>query len=268
MLGCAAPDNRGVALDIPRIRALCFDVDGTIADTDDHLVAQIAGVLDRIPLVSGRRAERLARQAVMGGVTPVHAAYELLDRLGLDAPLSRLRARVREARRRGADPAHTRNPAAADEVPHDMVAGVQQMLVTLAALYPMSTISTGMAERVDHFLLHYGVRPHFTTVVGAQTTVRMKPSAEPLIYAAKAMGVEPAACLMIGDTSIDIRTGVAAGAQTVGVLCGFGTEAELRRAGADLILRTTSDLLAVLRPEKDPLGKTASPEPKPATPPA
>jgi hypothetical protein len=36
---------------------------------------------------------------------------------------------------------------------------------------------------------------------------------------------------------------------------------ELRRTGADLILRTTSDLLAVLVPAEDPLGETASPGP-------
>ena len=64
---------------------------------------------------------------------------------------------------------------------------------------------------------------------------------------------------MIGDTTIDIRTGVAAGAQTVGVLCGFGTEDELRKTGAELVLRTTSDLLGVLRPSDDPLQKSASP---------
>src|SRR5688572_16202757 len=98
-----------MAIDLARIRALCFDVDGTIADTDDHLVAQIAAVLDSIPLMSGRRAERLARQTVMGAETPVNAAYGLLDRLGLDVPLTRLRSRIRAARRRGADPAHTRN---------------------------------------------------------------------------------------------------------------------------------------------------------------
>jgi phosphoglycolate phosphatase len=74
------------------------------------------------------------------------------------------------------------------------------------------------------------------------------------------MKVAPEECLMIGDTTIDIRTGRAAGAQTVGVLCGFGTEGELRRTGAGLILRTTSDLLAVLMPGDDPLGKTASPK--------
>src|SRR5205085_3486113 len=224
--------------------------------TDDRLVAQLAGLLDAIPGISGRRAERLGRQVVMGLETPVHGAYALLDQLGLDVPISRLRERLKAMKQRQADPEHTRNPEAIDEVPHEMVAGVQEMLQKLAEHYPMVTISTGMAPRVDRFLRHYGVRELFTEVIGAQTTRRMKPHPEPLLFAAGKMGVDPAQCLMIGDTTIDVRTGVAAGAQTVGVLCGFGTERELKAAGADLILRTTSDLLAVLRPTQDDLGKT------------
>lgn len=249
-------------IDLSRVRALCFDVDGTIADTDDYIVAQLASLLNKLPLVSGRRADRLARQAVMASEGPVNAAYGLLDRLGLDVPIARLRERIRTARARGADPANTRNTEAADQVPHNMMAGVQQMLQALAQLYPMSTVSTGSAPRVERFLQHYGVRQYFSAVVGSETTPRMKPYPDPLWYAAKAMGVEPAACLMIGDTTVDIRTGVAAGAQTVGVLCGFGTEDELLRSGAGMILLTTSDLLAVLHPAEDALGKTASPQPK------
>ena len=250
-----------MSLDILRIEALCFDVDGTLADTDDHLVAKLAAMFDALPLVSGRHAERAARQAVMAAETPVHAAYAILDRLGLDTPVDRLRQRIRDVRRRGADPAHTRNPEAIDEVPHEMVAGVKEMIEKLAARYPMCTISTGSAPRVARFLEHYGVRHHFTEVVGAQTTRRMKPHAEPLLYAAQRMGVAPERCLMIGDTTIDMRTGVAAGAQRVGVLCGFGMEDELRATGAQLVLRTTSDLLHVLMPQEDSLDKTASPEP-------
>ncbi|HEX7890001.1 MAG TPA: HAD family hydrolase [Ramlibacter sp.] len=251
-----------MALELARIRALCFDVDGTIADTDDHLVAQLAALIDKVPGVSGRRSEKLARQVVMGMETPVHGAYALLDRFGLDTPIDRLRSRIRQVRKQGADPEHTRNPEAIDEVPHEMMAGVQEMLKKLAKLYPMCTISTGGAPRVERFLEQYGVRELFTEVVGAQTTRRMKPHPEPLLYAAKKMGVDPAECLMIGDTTIDIRTGVAAGAQTVGVLCGFGMENELVAAGAGMILRTTSDLLAVLNPQEDKLKETASPEPK------
>jgi len=251
-----------MTLDIPRIQALCFDIDGTLSDTDDHLVAQLAALLDKVPMVSGRRGEKLARQVVMGMETPVHGAYAWLDRLGLDVPAHRLRDRLRGMKARQADPAHTRNPEAIDEVPHDMVAGVQEMLHKLAQHYPMCTITTGGAPRVERFLEHFGVRDLFKVVVGSQTTRRMKPHPEPLLYAAKIMEVDPRACVMIGDTTIDMRCGRLAGAQTIGVLCGFGTERELKDAGANLILRTTSDLLAILSPQEDTLGTTASPTPK------
>jgi len=60
------------------------------------------------------------------------------------------------------------------------------------------------------------------------------------------MGVPPENCLMVGDTTVDIRAGRAAGAQTVGVLCGFGYREELERAGADAILNSTGELANLL----------------------
>jgi len=50
----------------------------------------------------------------------------------------------------------------------------------------------------------------------------------------------------VGDTTVDIRAGRTAGAQTVGVLCGFGARRELERAGADLILPSVADLPGAL----------------------
>lgn len=34
-----------MSLDIPRIRALCFDIDGTLSDTDDQFVHKLARLL-------------------------------------------------------------------------------------------------------------------------------------------------------------------------------------------------------------------------------
>ena len=51
---------------------------------------------------------------------------------------------------------------------------------------------------------------------------------------------------MIGDTTVDMRAGKSAGAQTVGVLCGFGEEIELNQMGADVILEDTTKLLKIL----------------------
>jgi phosphoglycolate phosphatase len=54
---------------------------------------------------------------------------------------------------------------------------------------------------------------------------------------------------MVGDTTVDIRAGRAAGTQTVGVLCGFGEEAELSKHQADMILATTPELVQVMEME-------------------
>jgi N-acetyl-D-muramate 6-phosphate phosphatase len=56
--------------------------------------------------------------------------------------------------------------------------------------------------------------------------------------------------LMVGDTTVDIHAGRSAGAQTAGVLCGFGEEKELRGAGADHILSTTADLRSLLATQR------------------
>jgi len=45
---------------------------------------------------------------------------------------------------------------------------------------------------------------------------------------------------------VDIRAGKSAGAQTAGVLCGFGEESELQKMGADIILKDTTELLKIL----------------------
>lgn len=255
-----------MSLDPTRFDAIVFDIDGTLADTDDHLVAQIAGVLDAIPLVSGRRATELARRIVMGAETPVNAAYGTIDKLGLDDELASVKGRIESLLEhvRGQRERSESHPAeAADEVPHDMVPGVKQMLHALATRYPISAMSTGGEARIRAFLEHYGVLDHFAAVAGAQTTARMKPYPDPLVHCAEAMGVAPERCLVVGDTTVDMQTAAAVGAPAVGVLCGFGTEDELRAEGATLILATTSDLLSVLMPAEDALDASAEPTAEP-----
>jgi phosphoglycolate phosphatase-like HAD superfamily hydrolase len=51
---------------------------------------------------------------------------------------------------------------------------------------------------------------------------------------------------MVGDTVTDVRAALAAGAQSLSVLSGFGTEAELQKAGTQAILPSTSSLASFL----------------------
>jgi len=87
---------------------------------------------------------------------------------------------------------------------------------------------------------------YFDAVITGLSAKRTKPYPDPILLAAQKMGVKPEECLMIGDTTVDMRAGKSAGAQTVGVLCGFGEETELLRMGADYILNNTAELEDIL----------------------
>jgi phosphoglycolate phosphatase len=63
-----------------------------------------------------------------------------------------------------------------------------------------------------------------------------------VLWAAKQLNHDPASCLMVGDTTVDILSGQRAGAQTAAVLSGFGEEGELVAAGADLVLDSVGGL--------------------------
>jgi phosphoglycolate phosphatase len=72
----------------------------------------------------------------------------------------------------------------------------------------------------------------------------MKPHPMPLRLAADKLGVKPEQCIMVGDTSVDMRAGKAAGALAVGVRCGFGQGRDF--ADADLVLDTPEQLVTWL----------------------
>jgi phosphoglycolate phosphatase-like HAD superfamily hydrolase len=127
-----------------------------------------------------------------------------------------------------------------------LIPGVGEMLSRLKGSYPLSVVSARDEKSTMQFLNRFDLVKYFDVIVTGLTAPHTKPYPDPILYAAQKMSVRPAECLMIGDTTVDMRAGKSAGAQTVGVLCGFGEEPELRKLGADVILKTTSDLTDIL----------------------
>ncbi len=225
-----------MALDLTRIRALCFDVDGTLCDTDEEWAQRFERIMRPLRGVFPRNDVRpFARWLVMGLETPGNVVYAALDRVGLDGYVAGLYNFMVHR-------LPSRRPRSFLLVP-----GIQEMLDALQPHYPLAVVSARDRRTTLAFLAFHDLAVHFPAVVTSQTCRYTKPFPDPILYAAQAMGVQPHECLMIGDTTVDIRSGKAAGAQTVGVLCGFGQEPELRKAGADLILPSTADLVDVLQ---------------------
>ncbi len=221
--------------DRAQIRLLCFDVDGTLRDTDDEMTHMLGGLLLKLRLTrSADKAFQLARRVVLGLEDPLTFLYSLLDRFGLDAPLVRLMGRLR---RRAKIKRHTR---------HLLIQGTKEMLSQLQPHFQLAIVSVRDADSTQEFLERFDLLSFFSVVATAQTCEKMKPYPDALLWVMQSTGVSPRQCLMIGDTAVDIKAGKAAGCKTVGVLCGFGNKDELLRAGADVILPKTTDLLGLL----------------------
>jgi len=218
-------------IDPARVKALCFDVDGTLSDTDDLYAGKVAHFLPRILFKNPHRA---ARRFVMWIESPGNALLGLADTLGLDDEMAALinwlyRRRKQSARK------------------FLLVPGVEEMLKGLHGRFPMAVVSARDEGGTMRFLAQFDLVKYFDVIVTGLSAEHTKPYPDPVLLAAQMMKVPPENCLMIGDTTVDIRAGKSAGAQTVGVLCGFGEEPELRKLGADEILEDTPKLATLLK---------------------
>ncbi len=221
-------------LQVARIRAICFDVDGTLSDSDDVMVAQLVELLKPFHfLFPGKDPVRVARGMVMEVEAPANFIYGLPDLIGLDNEIFALKDWfVRQSKREAG--------------PFQLVPGTREMLEALGKRYPLAVVSARDTRTTMDFLDQFSLAACFKCIATDQTCEHTKPFADPILWAAREMSVPPEACLMVGDTSVDMRAGKAAGAQTAGVLCGFGEESELRRHGADLLLSMPAELVQVL----------------------
>lgn len=224
-------------LELEPIRALLFDIDGTLAETDDLYVQRLARRLQPLSFLLPRQNPHYtARRMVMAAESPVNQAYALVDSLHLDeivAAIGQALGWSMSANQRRSEPAA-------------MIAGTRSLLERASKRYRLGVVTARGDALAETFLRSHGLELIFDTIVGARSVRRVKPHPAPVRQAAHDLGLEPSQCLMVGDTTVDILSGARAGAQTVGVLCGFGERGELMEAGATLILPSTADLREVL----------------------
>lgn len=207
------------------IRAILFDLDGTLMDTDDQSVEKVAKFLRQLGISSPLP---VARKLVMAAETPVNGMISLLDRLGLDALILPL---WKSKKQKGA---------------FRIIPGIDQMLAALKPDYILAVVTTRGEEEAKMFLRDNHLEEYFDLVVTRTSTRRLKPHPEPILFAAQSLGLPVSSCLMVGDTTQDIRSAQRAGAKSVGVLCGFGTRDELQKAGSAAILTSTGELAGLL----------------------
>jgi phosphoglycolate phosphatase len=89
----------------------------------------------------------------------------------------------------------------------------------------------------------FGFAPFLSGVYGAELDGRFDDKGELIAHILQTRGLAPVQVCMVGDRDNDILAARRSGVASVGVLWGYGGEAELGSAGADRIIATPGELL-------------------------
>ncbi|CAN5631680.1 HAD family hydrolase [soil metagenome] len=94
---------------------------------------------------------------------------------------------------------------------------------------------------------HFGFTPYLAGVYGAHPDGTFEDKADLIAHMIAALGIDPAAAIMVGDRNYDMVAARKNGLAALGALWGYGSEAELSEAGAYALCAAPADLAAGCR---------------------
>ena len=131
-----------------------------------------------------------------------------------------------------------------NSVYHD-IPRVLEALRQQAKLFVATSKPRVFAEKI---LAHFELAKHFQAIYGSELDGTRTDKGELIGHLLLEQDLSAAACVMIGDREHDILGAKKHGLHTVGVLWGYGSEQELRRAGAEGVAKEPGQLLALVEP--------------------
>lgn len=209
------------------MRALIFDLDGTLVDTVyAHVFAWQRAFAEAGLAIDGWSIHR--RIGMSGGLFTRAAARELnrdIDSRQADA----LQKRHSELFQQFL-PERRPLPGAVELLRFLRTAGVSHGIAT-----------SGGRPDIDASLIALQVPPD-TVVIDRSKVARAKPEPDLFLACQRALGVEADQCYVVGDAVWDLLAARRAGMLSVGLLSGGYGEDELSRAGAFRVYRDAADL--------------------------
>lgn len=222
----------GPTTDDAPLRLVIWDLDGTLVDSQHNIVAAMHlaceehGILPPPP-------EHVRRGI---GLSLVEAVAQALTDHDPDT-----HERVAESYKN----AFFTLRARPDHVEY-LFPGALETLARLDAAGLLHGVATGKSRRgVDHFVSHWDLHGRFVTLQCADDCPG-KPHPAMIERALADTGCDPRLTVMIGDTTFDMMMARNAGVGAIGVAWGNHPAAELRRAGAHVVIESFDELDAAI----------------------
>ncbi len=190
--------------------AVIFDMDGTLIETEPIWDEVRRGLAAE----AGKQWPDDATHAMMGMSTREWATY-LVDTVGLPG---------------------TWQEAAKDTIDHmaaryvsrgiPLLPGAVESVRRMAAVAPLAVASSSPRQLIDTVIPELGLSDVFVVTVSTEEVERGKPAPDGYLRAAELLGVDPAACVAIEDSTNGIKSAHAAGMAVVAVPPAFHPPAD------------------------------------------
>ena len=210
------------------MKALLFDLDGTLTDPREGITRCIAHALGRMGL------EPPPLDALTFAIgPPLRGSFAQLlaceDR-------ERIEQAVAHYRERFADVGLFENA---------IYPGIAEALQELgdAQLFVATSKPQVYAERI---VRHFGLEAHFLAIHGCELDGTREDKRDLLAHLMEVRGVRASDAVMIGDRGADMRAGRHHGMRALGVRWGYGSDDELREAGAHALCDSPGALAAAI----------------------
>lgn len=209
------------------IKAVIFDLDGTLVDT----LPDIARCMNEILSTYGHPGFDVGdyRQWVGGGSKTMvrQIAGQLREAEDPERFLTRYVQHYRENLCRLSR----------------LFDGVLDILHTCQkAKWPIAVLSNKDQDMIEPLCAKLMPQVVFRHLIGLSDAYPKKPDPASALHIAAQLGVAPQQCLFVGDTRIDMSTAQAAGMQSAAAAWGYGTWEELKTTKPDFIFLSPKEL--------------------------
>ena len=208
------------------IKAIIFDMDGTLVDTEpfNTEIERHQFALNKIVISEENHQKYL-------GVASDAMWKEIAEQYNLQMPVKELIEQNHIE--------SIRYFTGIEEIP--VMPGLVELLEKLQAKkYPMAVASSSTPEIIDLIMNKTDLKKYFQVIVSAEQAGKSKPEPDVFLLAAKKLGIKPANCLVVEDSSNGIKAAQAAGMTCVAYQ---GLDADPQnQKDADAIIRNYSQL--------------------------
>jgi len=195
-----------------RARAVLWDLDGTLVDSEDHHWQswQHALALDGVSVTRDQFKSTFGQrnEAILRGWLGPGASMERITRV----------ADVKEVEYRRLAAQHGLTP----------LPGAAEWLVRLqAAGWKQAIASSAPRENVDVMLRALHLEAYFDAIVSSEDVTRGKPEPDVFLTAAKRLAVPPGRCIVVEDAPAGVEAAKRAGMRSIGVNRGTPLPADM-----------------------------------------